>query len=616
MTFAQAQPRTDGSRRSAACVGSVTVAFAGSLFVLAAAAFPGGGYNPFFRMLSALGRSEIRQVAHPLCQGLFMAGLFVAALGICVLARRLKLSLRGAALNAAGLAVIALVPENVSMVFHNAGCWIAAIGGGLMLLRWFAEEKSRRVRRFWTVLLVASLVAIGSGLLLHAVGAVRFAPWVPTAQKGVILSFAAWLFFLSVRSSRASVRRTACAVALVPVALAAVLFGRPTPDLHVETVSDRAEPVRRLPLSAEELESLAWLEYVTGPLPPADEQVWWGRDRRQFSIFSKRYGIAFSGYAAAALGQRGDAAVRSRVGRILGRCVERMLDRDVWGYSQAKSYWGRKPWAPDPCYRENVMYTGHLLQLLAYYELFTGDRRYHRAGGGWDFVWKDGRRVHYDVEKLIDVTVEQMRKGPNGGIACEPGLMFFACNNHPHVALDVFKTLGYGDWTADARRWEKWSIEHLVAPTFGGGSLGLVYHVRSNIVYPRGQNGFDGWSLLWYEAWASDRRIAKALWREASARIDWTAMERALDVCAGRSCCDPEPAPAPVVAVFLAAAARACDDPATAERLEAVIDARYEHRERGMRWLALNPEWRLGATAMRIIAQAESRGTRFRTRVD
>lgn len=52
--------------------------------------------------------------------------------------------------------------------------------------------------------------------------------------------------------------------------------------------------------------------------------------------------------------------------------------------------------------------------LLAYFELFTGDRRYHREGGGWDFVWKDGRKVHYDVEKLIDVTVEQMRKGPNG----------------------------------------------------------------------------------------------------------------------------------------------------------------------------------------------------------
>ena len=39
--------------------------------------------------------------------------------------------------------------------------------------------------------------------------------------------------------------------------------------------------------------------------------------------------------------------------------------------------------------------------------------------------------------------------------------------------------------------------------------------------YPRGHNGLDGWSLLWYEPWAKDRDTALALWREAAARIDW-----------------------------------------------------------------------------------------------
>ncbi len=97
--------------------------------------------------------------------------------------------------------------------------------------------------------------------------------------------------------------------------------------------------------------------------------------------------------------------------------------RDAWAYSQSKSYWGRKPWAPDPCFRENVMYTGHLLQLLALYETLTGDTRYWTDG--WDFVWTDGRRVQYTVRRLIDVTVEQMRNGPNGGVCCEPGISSF-----------------------------------------------------------------------------------------------------------------------------------------------------------------------------------------------
>ena len=51
---------------------------------------------------------------------------------------------------------------------------------------------------------------------------------------------------------------------------------------------------------------------------------------------------------------------------------------------------------------------------MAFYERFTGDRRYWEKGS--DFVWKDGWRVHYDVKRLIDVTVEQMRMNPSGGI--------------------------------------------------------------------------------------------------------------------------------------------------------------------------------------------------------
>lgn len=69
------------------------------------------------------------------------------------------------------------------------------------------------------------------------------------------------------------------------------------------------------------------------------------------------------------------------------------------------------------------------------------------------------------VIELIDVTVEQMQKGPNGGVTCEPGLMFFACNSHPHVALSVFSKLSYVDWSADAARWEKWALSHYPSPS-------------------------------------------------------------------------------------------------------------------------------------------------------
>ena len=93
---------------------------------------------------------------------------------------------------------------------------------------------------------------------------------------------------------------------------------------------------------------------------------------------------------------------------------------------------------------------------------------------------------------FIAVTVEQMRKDPNGGITCEPGLMFFACNNHPHVALAVFSKLGYGDWSKDASRWETWALDHYLSPKLGGGALNFLYHVRGNFFRRCGDRGATG----------------------------------------------------------------------------------------------------------------------------
>jgi hypothetical protein len=159
-------------------------------------------------------------------------------------------------------------PLNFAAHAHRCGM-DAAIGGGMMLSRWLRTEPSRRMRRVWLVLLIAPLVAIGTGLVLHAVHLVPFAPWVPTAQKGVILSFAAWIFGLAVRPLSVRGRCVAGLGWFVPLMLALALFVRPSPRLVLE--AEDATPVAPevLPLSEDELAGLAWLEYVTGPLSEA-----------------------------------------------------------------------------------------------------------------------------------------------------------------------------------------------------------------------------------------------------------------------------------------------------------------------------------------------------------
>lgn len=470
----------------------------------------------------------------------------------------------------------------------------------------------------WPVLLLLPCLLLGLGLILHELKVVSFAPWVPTAQKGLILSFMFWFLHIAWPFATKSGRRAAIGMAVLLVGLGWVVLepmekgDRPheSGDRPL-TEGDRPHVKGDRPLTEDELAALKWLEFVAGKMSVEDEKRWWCHGEKQFGIFSMRYNIAFVGYAAAAIGltRFDDPDIRKRVGKVLDDCIGRYLHPEVWGYSQSKNYWGRKPWAPDPCFRENVMYTGHLLQLLAFYELMTGDTRYWTKG--FDFVWK-GRRVPYTVKKLIDVSVHQMRKGPNGGITCEPGLMFFPCNNHPHVALKAFSRLGHGDWSADARRWERWALGHFRRPLFGGGALNLVYHAKSGLLYPRGSAGLDGWSLLWYEPWAHDRASATDLWRDAAQAIAWDDLEDPDDDCAGWDCNDPQPVSSAVSCVFLSAAARACDDVATAERLERAVDAKFLVRRNGLYYLNLDRRWRIGATAERIIALLESNGFGFR----
>lgn len=384
--------------------------------------------------------------------------------------------------------------------------------------------------------------------------------------------------------------------------------------LFISFVSGAACGGEMRPLTEDERAALHYLDFVARPKEKAiDKDVWggWGWVR-QFGLFANRYQIAFLGYAAAALGQRGNEEERKTVGKILGHCIRRMLKPRIWWYSQVESYWGRKPWAPDPCYRENLMYTGHLLQLLALYETFTGDTQYWTTG--FDFRLKGKPIVHYDVQKLIDVTVGQMRTNDCHGVTCEPGLVFFPCNNHPHIAFRLFEKLGHGDWKADSAAWEKWALDHFLAPFFGGGAIKLVYHAPTGLFFPRGNPSLDAWSLLWYEPWAGDREAVRGLWKKAMEKVDFADFDDMKDEAPGmgQSCLSPASVPKTVLAAFLAAAARACGDAATADRLEKALDEKFLVRKDGMLYLDLNKEWRIGTTANRILSMAYANGSSFR----
>jgi len=177
------------------------------LFLLAMVSCPGPAYNPCMYMLSFLGRTHVNGVDFPACHYLFTAGLAVSAGVIAYFypalacfakgARQKAWLLWGGAFNVAGLLTIALVPENVWGLFHNAGCWAAVLGGGTALLvltpRRNNPDVSDLVRWGWLVWSVALSAVMGTCLICHALGMLPFAPYVPTCQKLLILTFVAWL---------------------------------------------------------------------------------------------------------------------------------------------------------------------------------------------------------------------------------------------------------------------------------------------------------------------------------------------------------------------------------------------------------------------------------------
>lgn len=365
-------------------------------------------------------------------------------------------------------------------------------------------------------------------------------------------------------------------------------------------------------LSADEVAAQQWLADITCRLPPAREQEVWQVGGSQHGVFSIRYQAAFAGYAAAALGMRTPAYV-GLTQSILSNTVSRLVDRKAWAYIQ--SYWSQEPWFPDPCAKGNVMYTGHLMQLMALEEALSGDPRYSHAGV--ELVWDAAHSFRYTTQQLADVTAAQMRAG-DGGVPCEPGLVFFACNNHPQIAFRLLEGMGYGDWRSESAKWERWALRRFQA-TAGGGAFRILHHEKTGLAYPRGMPGFDGWSLLWYAPWASDRANLPILWRLAREKIVWSEYGddpgEQPGVLIKASCCNPVQVPAAATASFLAAASRACNDTETAIRLEAWLDRHFRKTSEGRLWLNTNREWRTGVTANRILALAQANGSDLRAMV-
>lgn len=354
------------------------------------------------------------------------------------------------------------------------------------------------------------------------------------------------------------------------------------------------------PMSKSEAEALRFISSVTWQLPRTEwKNVWRMGGARQVSVHSIRYHLAFAGYAAAVVGMH-TPAYPELTAKIMRATIDHLLDRFTWHY--VEYYWQDTPTFPDPVAFENIMYSGHLLHQLAFYEAMTGDARYRT--GGFDFVWDETKRFHYDTLRLAGVIADQMRRSASGGVCCEPGLIFFPCNNHPQVALLTLESMGLGQWPEERRRWEEFALSGF-GTVFGGGAFKLLYMPRAHLFIPRGVPGLDGWSILWYYPWAGDPERVRAIWDRAAAHIDWTMFaERGSDESKAPEasiCCGMGKVQQVLVAAFNFTAAACAGDRSAAVRLQNWLERFHLVRTNGMAFIQTDMNGKIGATANYLI---------------
>lgn len=282
-------------------------------------------------------------------------------------------------------------------------------------------------------------------------------------------------------------------------------------------------------LSDRELAIQRWFSHLTWQ--QGHEAPWegWHDDGSQLGVTAFRYQFAFCAYGCVAMAAK-TPAYRDLLQRQLLDLCERMIDRRTWFWTPR--YWDYGDDPPDPSKDENVMYTGHLTQMMCLYELMTGDRRYSEEG--WDFVWTDGRKTHYTLEKAVRGLYEQSKTSPTGGICCEPGLVFSACNAHSAASFMLYDLL-YGTNYAEAnQRWYDWMKVHFINKVpFTREFLYVTYHQKDGYFIPVGDVGSDCWTLGFSYPWYPDKTFLDAGWKHIESRIKWNTPGE--DLCYAQS---------------------------------------------------------------------------------
>jgi hypothetical protein len=178
-----------------------------------------------------------------------------------------------------------------------------------------------------------------------------------------------------------------------------------------------------------------------------------------------RYEIAGLAYAAAMLGMK-MPAYQQISQEIMYNSILRMIQPVVWQYIELFDDFKDQPSYPDPVAYKNIMYSGHLVQMIGMFEAIFGNFTF--SSDGWDFVWKNSSSsnnevvvIHYNTSLLMQRVYEESLVYGIAGVPCEPDSIFVICNNYPQNGWLLYDSLHLTNYTSSSiPSWAKVVKQH------------------------------------------------------------------------------------------------------------------------------------------------------------
>ncbi|QUT05741.1 hypothetical protein KFK14_22830 [Sphingobium phenoxybenzoativorans] len=224
---------------------------------------------------------------------------------------------------------------------------------------------------------------------------------------------------------------------------------------------------------------------------------------------NSQFQIAWMYYALAVAQSQQTPAYRELYQATSDELIRKMTLPEVWALwgkiieaPQFKKYLDQtKDWR-DPVRAKNIMYSGHLLQMIGLYELLYQDGKYDKPDAITFAITGENPFVHtYNHESLAKIIHAQFFENAFAGIECEPNLVFAECNQHPVLGLMNYDQL-HGTKLADVKTafWDKaMSLGYLdtkKTKRFTG-----PYRLKEEqlVAFPSGWN--DGWTGVTLHGW-------------------------------------------------------------------------------------------------------------------